>query len=307
MKNKNKIICIGGPTASGKSEIAIKIAKHFNGEIISADCVQIYKHLNIGSAKVTKDQMQGINHHLIDILEPNQTFSAHDFKIKAEEKILEITNKGKLPIIVGGTGFYIKSLLFPNTISIPDINKDNYKKYEKLLQEKGKNWLFDYLKKVDPETANKLHKNDTMRVIRALEIFETTGKIKSEFETDFQSPYNFKLIGIYEERKKLYDKINKRVDLMESQGLFNEVENLKIKYNLTSKDQSMKAIGYNEVLQYINNKNLTKTETLNLIKRNTRRYAKRQFTWFKKMPKIAWFKPGEDEKLFNEIQNFLKL
>ena len=278
---KQKLLLIGGPTAVGKTKLGIECAKLFNGEIISADCVQVYKGLNIGSAKATKEEQQQAKHHLIDIKEPTEEYSVAEFRQNALKLIDDMASKNKLPIVVGGTGLYIQSLLYPFSYGSSEKNEEIRKKYTKILQEKGVDELFAMLEKVDEETAKKLHKNDTKRVIRALEIFELTGKKKSEQVLTNESPFDYKLIYLNDDRKVLYDRINNRVDQMFEQGLESEVENL-IKSGLTRDNQSMQGIGYREFFDYYANL-ISREQLIEKIKQDTRNYAKRQLTWFRHM------------------------
>jgi|AntRauTorcE11897_2_1112592.scaffolds.fasta_scaffold00001_173 tRNA dimethylallyltransferase len=286
--DKPKILLIGGPTAVGKSSLALKCAKAFNGEIISADCVQVYKHLNIGSAKATKEQLQEVNHYLIDEIKATENFNVNAFKKRASQLITNITAKNKLPIIVGGTGLYMKALLFPYNLGNASKDENIRAKYEKLAKEKGKQYVHNLLKKVDAKSAQKFHYNDVKRVIRALEIYEVSGKTKTEQETkNYESNYDYTLIALTKDRKNLYNDINKRVEKMFKEGLLEEVEYLIKQKKLTKDMQSMSAIGYKEFFDYFEGKK-TLEEVKELIKKNTRNYAKRQITWFKTMPKVKF-------------------
>ena len=302
---KKKLLIIAGPTAVGKTSFSIECAKKFNGEIISADSIQIYKHLNIGSAKVTKEEMQGVPHHLIDVVSPDEEFSVSLFSEMAREKIDEITSRGKLPVLVGGTGLFIKSILYP--MSFGESDKDIYvrQKWEKFLEENGVDALWNELYKIDKESAINIEKNNTRRVIRAIEIFELTGKKKSE-QNDFekQSDYDFYLVFLTDDRQKIYDNINKRVDIMFDNGLVKEVEDVVKKYNLNRDSQSMQGIGYKEFFDYFDGK-ITLEEVKEKIKVSSRHYAKRQFTFFKGFEGVIFLNKDNMDFNLNQIENFL--
>lgn len=302
MKKKLLIIC--GPTAVGKTKLGIECAKLFNGEIISADCVQIYKNLNIGSAKATQFEQSQAKHHLIDIIEPNSTYSVGDFKQDATNIINQLYSQNKLPIIVGGTGFYIESLLFPYSFGGCAQNLEVREKYQKLAQEQGNEFVFEILKKIDPVSAQKLHFNDVKRVIRALEIFETTGKIKSEQILEKQSEYDYKLLVLSCDREVLYDRINKRVDKMMEQGLENEVKNL-VNSGLGRENQSMQGIGYKEFFDYFDNK-INHEQLIEKIKQDSRNYAKRQLTWFRHMQNAEQVNIENLNDIIQNISQWLK-
>lgn len=281
----NKVLIITGPTASGKSDFAIKLAKKFDGEIISADSQQIYKDMNIGTNKISEFEMDGICHYGLDIKYPNEDYSVQEFKDMARSLIDEINSKGKLPIIAGGTGFYIDSILF-------DLNYGTSKKDETLRKEltnlaniKGNEFIYQKLIKIDPIEAKKYHPNEVQRIIRAIETFELTGKKPSDLRRGFKklneniSPLLFFIN--YKDRSKLYDKINLRVVKMFEMGLEDEFKNILEKYKLNSKSKSLQAIGYKEFFPYIENE-ISFDTLVSEIKKNTRRYAKRQITWMKK-------------------------
>jgi len=284
---KPKVLLIGGPTGVGKTKLSLICAKVLNGEIISADSVQVYKGLNIGSAKISFNEMEGVPHHFIDILNPKEAFDVETFRKKAHELIIKLNNENKLPIIVGGTGFYMRALLFPYTLGNSEKNLEVRKKYEMLAKEKDNEYVYSILEKIDKESASKLHFNDTKRVIRALEIYETTGKKKSEQTLQLESIYDYTLLALTRDRKELYSVINERVEDMFKQGLLEEVTHLVKNEGLTSNLQSMSAIGYKEFFDYFN-KTSTLEEVKEKIKQNTRNYAKRQLTYFKTMPEVKW-------------------
>jgi tRNA dimethylallyltransferase len=286
---KKDLFILAGPTAVGKTKISIMLAKELNGEIISADSMQIYKHMDIGSAKVTNDEMENIPHHLIDFIEPTQEFSVSEFHDKASNAIDEITNKSKLPMIVGGTGLYINSMIF--NYNFADTTRDEeYRNYlHDLAESKGKEHVHNLLKDCDIESYNKLYPNDLKRVIRALEVSKVTGKtinqVNSEIDV-YDIPYNINYYVLNMNREALYERINKRVDIMLENGLINEVIKLK-NMGLTSEMQSMKGIGYKEILLYLNNV-ISLDEAIYQIKKGSRNYAKRQLTWFRKDKRIKW-------------------
>ena len=279
MKN---LVVITGPTAVGKTDISIKLAKKINGEIISADSIQVYKGLDIGSAKITTEEMDGVNHHLIDVLEPTDEFDIYTFKTLAEKAINEIYEKGKVPIIVGGTGFYIQSVLYDVDFEETEVNVEYRKELEELASEYGNEYVHKMLEDVDPEYAASIHPNNVKRVIRALEFYQENKIPLSEHNAEQKenvSPYNFAYYVLNDDRDVLYDRINKRVDKMFDEGLVDEVKALKDS-GLDESKLCMQGIGYKEVLEYLNS-NLTLDETKDLIKKNTRHFAKRQLTWFR--------------------------
>ena len=286
---KPKVIVIVGPTASGKTSLSIELAKKINGEIVSCDSMQIYKDMNIGSAKPTVEEMQGIPHYVLDEVEPTKRFSVADYKKRAEEAIEKILAKRKTPIVVGGTGLYANSLIY--SIEYDDIKLDE--KYRNNLMkiantEEGLKKLYEEAKKIDSKAMEKISPNDKKRIIRILEIYNATGKNKTEQEKESRKnevKYDYKVFGINMERSLLYERINKRVDIMINQGLIEEVKNLIKKY--PKFPTAMQAIGYKEIVEYLNNE-ITKEEAIEKIKQETRRYAKRQITWFKRIENIIW-------------------
>lgn len=293
----NKIIIICGPTASGKSDLAIECAKILNTEIISADSMYIYKGLSIGTAKPNFAEMQGIKHHLIDVVNPNENFSVSDYKNLATPIINDLIAKNKIPIICGGTGFYVNSILYDLSYGNGNANLKIREKYKDLAEKYGNEYVYNHLKEVDPESALKLHYNDLKRVIRALEIFYS-GTKKSDIKDDLTPKYNYKAYSIEHNREILYERINKRVDNMVYNGLVNEVQSL-IKHGITRKDQCMQAIGYKEILDYLDGI-CSLEQAIELIKLNTRHYAKRQITYFKKFNVIK-LEPNELKNLANKI------
>ncbi len=286
---KKPLVIITGPTAVGKTELSIELAKKINGEIISADSVQVYKHMDIGSAKISKAEMQDIPHYLIDILEPDESFNIALFQELCCKAMDEIYSRRKIPIIVGGTGFYIQSVVYD--ISFDDTTGDDIrKKYERLHEEKGADYIHGLLKDVDPKSADSIHPNNYKRVIRALEYYEQTGKKISEHnETQREnvSPYNFAYFVLNCDRKLLYDRIERRVDLMLEVGLIDEVKHLKEKYSVNRQMVSMQALGYKEILDYLEGE-ISLERAIYLIKRDTRHFAKRQLTWFRREKEVTW-------------------
>ena len=296
-----KVIVICGPTASGKTALSIELAKKINGEIISADSMQIYKDMNIGTAKPDQQEMQGIKHYLLDFVEPNQRYSVADYKKDAENAIEDILQKGKVPIIVGGTGLYVDSLIYG--IEYPNIEFDeNYRKeLERRVEKEGLEKLYEKAKKIDPQAMKKISRNDQKRILRVLEIYNATGKTKTEQEIESRKnevKYDYRVFAINMDREKLYDRINKRVDIMIQKGLIEEVENLLKKYN--EFPTAMQGLGYKEVVEYIQGKVL-KEDMIENIKRESRRYAKRQITWFKKNKQTIWIGPNDLQMILNEI------
>lgn len=281
-----------GPTGVGKSGFAIKLAKLFDGEIISADSVQVYKGLNIGSAKITTDEMQGVAHHAIDILQPDQEFSVFEFVVLTKKLIAQINQKGKLPIVVGGTGLYVKALLEGYDFGGSGRNSQ----FREKLWAMDENQLFAMLQKVAPERAAQIEVNDKKKLIRALEIVEFGSQPKSH-----GTNINFLAFALTMPREGLYEKINARVDEMVEQGLIKEVADLKAQ-GLTEQNQSMKAIGYKEVLWFLDGK-IQKQQMIDLIKQHTRNYAKRQMTFIRGM-KIPFFDVSEEQKIIEYVRDW---
>ncbi len=300
----NKIIVVCGPTGSGKSALSVKLALKYGGEVVSADSVAIYQGLDVGSAKPTKEEMQGVSHHLIDVVSPFDEFSVSDYEKKALEAISSIISRGKLPIICGGTGFYINSILYKMSYGKAKGDLNIRKKYQLLAEEKGNQAVFDVLMEKDPETAKILHVNDLVRVIRALEIVESSGIKKSEIIDEKAPRFDFISIMTDMPRELLYERINKRVDLMIQNGIEEEVKGL-LEKGVTVENQCMQGIGYKEVAESIENCLDFPSE---LVKMNSRRYAKRQITFFKRFENLIKYNPlqeGELEKLCKIIDNFL--
>lgn len=311
---KDKIIVIVGPTAVGKTDFSIELAKRFNGEVISGDSMQIYKKLDIGTAKATPEEMDGIPHHLIDIKEADESYSVSDFQEDASKKIDEITTSGKVPIIVGGTGLYIESLLYPVSHSgEAEPNFELRNELEEYAKENGNQGLWERLNKIDPDAAEKIHPNNVRRVIRALEVYYETGQLFSSFQNERKkkdSIYDAYIICLNTDRSVLYERINKRVDIMIEEGLLEEAQELWNKLGPEPKAQSTKGIGYQELFPYFNDES-SLDEAVAKIKQNSRRYAKRQLTWFRnRLENVHWYdfvlKPEQKEESFIKIKDFLK-
>lgn len=288
--NKKPLVIITGPTGVGKTDISIDIAKKINGEIISADSIQIYKYMDIGSAKITKEEMDGIKHYLVDELNPDEEFNVYMFKTMAKKAMEEIYAKGKVPIIVGGTGFYIQSILYDIEFSDEEEKDDSIrKKYEQLAKEKGNLYVHKLLEEVDKESADSIHENNLKRVIRALEYFEVNHEkisVHNVREASKKSPYNFVYFVLNRQRDVLYERIDKRVDMMIEQGLVNEVKNL-LALGYMPDLVSMQGLGYKEIVAYLNGE-YTLDEAVEIIKRDTRHFAKRQLTWFRREKEVTF-------------------
>ena len=284
-----KVIVICGPTASGKTALSIELAKKINGEIVSADSMQIYDEMSIGTAKPDKEEMQGIKHYLVGTVSPSKRYSVSEYKKDAICAIEEIISNKKSPIVVGGTGLYVNSLIYG--IDYPEIETDlKYRaELEEINNEKGLEYLYKMAKEIDEEAMKNISVNDKKRIIRVLEIYKETGKTKTELEIESRKngiPYEYKVFAINMPREILYDRINKRVDIMIEKGLIEEVKQLYSKYG-EQLCTAAQGIGYKEVIDYLN-KEITKEEMIEKVKMETRRYAKRQLTWFRKIPNIIW-------------------
>lgn len=310
---KDKIVVIVGPTAVGKTALSIQLAEKFNGEIISGDSMQIYKDLDIATAKVTPAEMKGIPHHLIDIKEIEEEYSVSDFQSEASQKIKEIVSRGHLPIIVGGTGLYIESLLYPVTHAQVEANEGLRVELGKIANDMGNKKLWDRLNEVDPKAAQKIHPNNVRRVIRAIEVYEETGQLFSDFQKERnkkESDYDVFLIGLNTERERLYERINQRVDEMVKIGLIEEAQRLWEKVGPELNVQSARGIGYKELFDYFNQESSFE-EAIDAVKQSSRRYAKRQITWFKnRFDQVHWYdlveQPQTIENSFQEIGEFLQ-
>ena len=298
---KPNVIVICGPTASGKTKLSIELAKKINGEIVSCDSMQIYKDMTIGTAKPTIEEMQGVKHYLIDCVSPETRYSVADYKKDAQKAIDEILSKGKVPIVVGGTGLYLESLIYNIEYNEIEVDLKYREELENRMAEEGLESLYNEASKVDPEAANKISKNDKKRIFRILEIYHSTNKTKTELEKESRKnkpKYNYILFGTTMDREKLYEKINLRVDLMIQNGLVEEVQSLVKKYK--NMPTALQGLGYKEVVEYLNGK-ITKEDMIEKIKQETRRYAKRQLTWFRKYDNLIWLNSLDD------IQNNIKI
>ncbi len=287
---KIPLIVIAGPTASGKTALSVDIAKAVSGEIVSADSMQIYKYMNIGTAKPTEAEKQGIPHHMMDFLEPTVNFSVADYCQMASEIIRDIDSRGKIPVIVGGTGLYIDSLV--NGVDFGEEQGDSKVREElmNLAEKEGNEAVHKILTEIDPETAAKYHPNNLRRIIRAIEVYKTQGKTVSEKEKEEKiSPYNVAYFCINWDREVLYDRINRRVDIMVEEGLIDEVKGL-LNRDIDPKCTAMQSIGYKEFYGYLNGES-TLEEALDTIKQSSRHYAKRQLTWFRRNKEIHWLNP----------------
>ncbi len=294
---KPKVIVIGGPTATGKTALSIELAKRIQGEIVSADSMLIYRGMNIGTAKPTEEEKEGIPHYMIDIVNPDERFSVADYKKGAIRAIEEILAKGKTPIVVGGTGLYIDTLIYG--IDYPDIEIDlDYRKsLEERAEKEGLSKLYEEAKHIDPKAMQKISENDQKRICRVLELYQATKKTKTELEQESRKngvPYDYHIFAIEMEREKLYERINLRVDLMLQAGLLEEVEGIWKTYQTFP--TAMQGLGYKEVVEYLEQK-ISKEEMIEKIKMETRRYAKRQMTWFKKNRQTIWLDGFADKEV----------
>lgn len=300
---KQPLIILAGPTAVGKTKLSIALAKALNGEIISADSMQVYRNMNIGTAKIQKEEMQGVPHHLIDVLEPEEDFNVVTFATMAKAAVQEIASRGRLPIIVGGTGFYIQALLYDIDFTENDDDKTYRQELEQLAKEKGPEYLHLMLQKVDAKSAESIHHNNTKRVIRALEFYKKSGIRISEHNEEQrqkQSPYQYAYFVLNDNRKLLYDRIDSRVETMIADGLVDEVAEL-LRGGCERSCVSMQGLGYKEIAACLCGE-ISLDEAIYLIKRDTRHFAKRQLTWFKRESEVIWvdrteFQGNEEDML----------
>lgn len=307
MNMKKKLIIIAGPTGVGKTELSIMLAQKLNGEIISCDSMQIYKHMDIGSAKISKEEMNGIPHHMIDIVSPDEEYSVSEYMNSVKEIIDDISSRGKMPILVGGTGLYVNSIIC--NMNFTESKKDeDYRRYlNDLAETHGNQHIHEILKECDIKSYNNIHYNNRKRVIRALEVYKLTGKPFSEYSSGdeyYECEYDLFYYVLNMSRERLYDRINRRVDIMMEKGLVEEVKNLK-DMGMTSDMQSMKGIGYKEILYYLDNK-ISLNEAVEMIKQGSRNYAKRQITWFKKDPRAEFIdkdKYKDDKEILDKVLN----
>ena len=304
--DKQKLVVITGPTAVGKTKLSVELAKQIGGEIISADSMQVYKYMNIGTDKISPDKMEGVPHHLIDFLDPHEDFNVFIFQKLVKEAIADISSRGKVPIIVGGTGFYIQAVLY----DIDFTETDEDESYRHMLEERAKtegvHALHEELRAVDPESADAIHENNSKRVIRALEYYKKTGKKISQHNTEQHqrtSPYDFKYFVLTDDRSVLYSRIEKRVDQMIDEGLEMEVKEL-LAMDIPQDATSMQGLGYREMIGYLQGE-YDLDRAVYLIKRNTRHFAKRQLTWFKRERDVIWIDKQEfdrnDDKILKEM------
>ncbi len=300
------LIILTGPTAVGKTALSVRLAKAVGGEIISADSMQVYRHMDIGSAKITKEEMEGIPHHLIDVLNPDEEFNVTTFQQLAKKAVEEIYSRGRIPIVAGGTGFYIQALLYDIDFTENGEDTSIRDELEALGREKGAGFLHEMLKDIDPESAEEIHANNQKRVIRAIEYYRQTGEPISEHnkrERQKKSPYDFLYYVVNTDRNILYERIDRRVDLMVQQGLVKEVEQLKA-MGCTRDMVSMQGLGYKEILDYLQGAS-TLEEAVYILKRDTRHFAKRQLTWFKRERDVKWLNlpdfGNDQEKVLEKI------
>lgn len=304
-----KLIVLVGPTAIGKTELSLALAKEFGCEIISMDSMQIYKYMDIGTAKPTHEERSIVPHHLIDFVDPADDYNVSRFVSDARSSIEDIQSRNKLPMIVGGTGLYMRGLL-EGMFEIASVPENIRKKLEETAQERGLDYLFGKLTEYDPESAARLHPNDRQRVMRALEIYHATGipwsrhlKEQQQEKAAIKGDFKALKIGLHRDRELLYERINRRVGIMVAQGLLEEVEKL-LSMGYTPELNSMQSIGYKHMLNYIDS-TWSWEEALRLLARDTRHYAKRQLTWFGRDPEIRWFEPDENTHIASAISNFL--
>ncbi len=299
-----KLVVLIGPTAVGKTKMSIELAKRLNGEIISGDSMQIYKGMDIGTAKIKPEEMEGIPHHLLDIKEPDESFSVAEFQQLVRSLIREITRRGKLPMIVGGTGLYIQSVIYDYRFSDAPSDEMYRRHLQRIAEEKGGMILYEQLKSIDPQSAERIHPNNIRRVIRALEIYHCTGKTMTEWQKT-QTPellYDAAIVGLTMEREQLYRRINERVDQMIAEGLLEEVKSL---YERGIRDcQSIQAIGYKEMYAYLDG-HISWEEAVEQLKQNSRRYAKRQMTWFRNQMPVQWFDMTDTSKFAEKREEIL--
>lgn len=306
--NKIPLIILTGPTAVGKTDLSIKLSKSLNAEIISADSMQIYKYMDIGSAKITKEEMDGVVHYMIDEVTPDVPFSVSEFQSRSEKYIKKINEEGKNVLVTGGTGLYLNSLIYNMDFAKSDANNEIREKLEQELKENGIDYMHEKLRSLDEDAANRIHKNNTKRVIRAIEVC-LSGQKMNDFSKDLRYNEKYKpiIIVLNRDREILYERINKRVDIMLENGLLEEVKKL-LEMGYTKDMISMQGIGYKEMIKYLDGE-YTYDEAVEIIKRDSRRYAKRQITWFKRYKDAKWFDLGEyqdQEKLKEDIINHIE-
>ena len=307
---KRPLVILTGPTAVGKTALSVAFAKAINGEIISADSMQVYRHMDIGSAKVTKEEMEGVPHHLIDVLEPAEEFNVVLFQKMARQAAEEIESRGHIPILVGGTGFYIQALLYNIDFAENDEDRRLRRSLEEIAKEQGASALYEKLRAVDPESCEIIHANNVKRVIRAIEFYDKTGKKISAHNREQRqniSPYRFAYFVLNDDREKIYRQIDQRVDLMMERGLVEEVRALRA-MGCSRGMVSMQGLGYKEILSYLEGE-ISQEEAVYLIKRDTRHFAKRQLTWFKREKEVTWIEKNvfdySSQNMLAFMQDFL--
>ena len=300
-----KAVALFGPTGVGKTVLSLKLAQISNAQIISVDSMQVYRYMDIGTAKILPSEQNGIVHHLIDVVNPDEPFTAGDFKRFSEDKIIDIAKQGKTPLLVGGTGFYFSTLI-NGIVEIPKIDEELRERLRSLLEKRGKEWIFRMLEIIDYELSLKLSMNDSQRVLRGLEVFFGTGRKLSDYykeERNNLDNVSYLKIALNIPRDLLYERINRRVDVMIEAGLENEVRKL-LEMGYTRNDWGMKGIGYVEFLDYFDGK-CSFQEAVDKIKQNSRHYAKRQLTWFRKMNDVHWYSPNQEEEILSLVKDFL--
>lgn len=303
---KLPLIVLTGPTAVGKTSLSIRLAKAVGGEIISADSMQVYRHMDIGSAKVTKEEMDGVPHHLIDILEPDEEFNVVVFKDRAKAAMKEIRARGHVPVIAGGTGFYIQALVYDIDFKKNEEGGEIRRELEELARQRGTAYLHEMLKRVDPESAQAIHANNVKRVIRALEYYRQTGEkisVHNETERGKECPYRLFYYVLNTDRETLYKRIDRRVDQMMEKGLVAEVQALKAR-GCTRELVSMQGLGYKEILDYLDGKT-TLQEAIHILKRDTRHFAKRQLTWFRRERDVRWLNLPEFDNDTDKVLSYI--
>ncbi len=306
-ERKNRIIAVAGPTAAGKTDFAIEIAKACDGEIISCDSMQLYRYMDIGSAKPSPQQLEEVPHHLVDMIDPREEFSAARYQKLAKAAIADVISRGKQPVVCGGTGLYLESLLYDLDFAAEPESEHARGRYYEIAEQEGPEELYSILMEKDPAAASRIHPNNVKRVVRALEAFDS-GRPIEDINTapEKTGDYEAVLIGITRDRDELYDRINRRVDTLMETGLLDEVRSL-VQMGLGFDDISMKGIGYKEIIGYLNGE-YDLSEAVRLIKRNTRRFAKRQMTWFRRYPDMKWFNVSEypdENKCLEDILAYL--
>ena len=291
---KKPLVIIAGPTATGKSKYSVLFSKRQNGSVISADSMQVYRYMDIGSAKISKEEMGGIPHYLVDVLEPSEEFHVARFQSMAKEALTDIYEKNRIPVVCGGTGFYIQALLYGIDFSSGEENPLLREELQRFADENGAHALFERLREIDPKSCESIHENNVKRVIRAIEYYEMTGERISDHnacQKEKESEYNYVFFVLNDDRQKLYDGIEKRVDAMVDAGLLEEVKRLK-EMGYSRDYVSMQGLGYKEVLDALNG-DITFEEAIYRIKRDTRHFAKRQITWFKREKDVIWINKGD--------------